>query len=91
MNKKIMIAYRSTSGYLPEHTLEAKAMAHSMNADFIEQDIVLGKDDIPIVIHDIYLDDVTNVVTKFPIRKTKDDRFYVIDFTFDELKKTPSC
>ncbi|UAM97629.1 glycerophosphodiester phosphodiesterase [Polaribacter litorisediminis] len=86
MSKKIVIAHRGASGYLPEHTLEAKAMAHAMNADFIEQDLVLSKDNIPIVIHDIYLDDVTNVATIFPSRNRKDNRFYVIDFTFDELK-----
>jgi glycerophosphoryl diester phosphodiesterase len=86
MNSKIVIAHRGASGYLPEHTLEAKAMAHAMNADFIEQDLVLSKDDVPIVIHDIYLDDVTDVATKFSTRKREDNRFYVIDFTFDELK-----
>lgn len=86
MNTKIVIAHRGASGYLPEHTMEAKSMAHAMNADYIEQDLVLSKDDIPIVIHDIYLDDVTDVATKFPERKRKDNRFYVIDFTFDELK-----
>ena len=86
INQKIVIAHRGASGYLPEHTLEAKAMAHAMNADYIEQDLVLSKDNIPMVIHDIYLDDITNVATKFPTRKRKDNRFYVIDFTFDELK-----
>ena len=86
MNKKIVIAHRGASGYLPEHTLEAKAMAYQMNADFIEQDLVLSKDDVPIVIHDIYLDDVTDVAKKFPTRKRADNRFYVIDFTFDELQ-----
>jgi glycerophosphoryl diester phosphodiesterase len=89
MNKnlaKIVIAHRGASGYLPEHTLAAKAMAHAMNADFIEQDLVLSKDNIPIVIHDIYLDDVTDVATKYPDKKRIDNRFYVIDFTFDELK-----
>ncbi|MDP5092498.1 MAG: glycerophosphodiester phosphodiesterase [Polaribacter sp.] len=86
-NTKIIIAHRGASGYLPEHTLAAKAMAHAMNADFIEQDLVLSKDNIPIVIHDIYLDDVTNVAEIFPDKKRADNRFYVIDFTFDELKK----
>ena len=61
-------------------------MAHAMNVDFIEQDLVLSKDDIPIVIHDIYLDDVTNVSQIFPNKKRNDGRFYVIDFTFEELK-----
>ena len=77
MNTKIVIAHRGASGYLPEHTLEAKAMAHVMNADFIEQDLVLSKDDIPIVIHDIYLDDVTNIAKKYPERKRKDNRSFV--------------
>lgn len=86
MSKKVVIAHRGASGYLPEHTLEAKAMAYAMNVDFIEQDLVLSKDDVPIVIHDIYLDDVTDVASKFPERKRTDGRFYVIDFTFDELK-----
>ena len=86
MNKKIVIAHRGASGYLPEHTMESKAMAYAMNPDFIEQDLVLSKDNIPIVIHDIYLDDVTDVAEKFPNRKRKDGRFYVIDFTFEELQ-----
>ncbi len=86
MNKKIVIAHRGASGYLPEHTMEAKTMAHVMNVDFIEQDLVLSKDDVPVVIHDIYLDDVTDVVTKFLSRKRKDNRYYVIDFTFNELE-----
>lgn len=86
MSKKIVIAHRGASGYLPEHTLESKAMAFAMNSNFIEQDLVLSKDDIPIVIHDIYLDDVTDVAIKFPERKRKDKRFYVIDFMFDELQ-----
>ncbi|PWG04588.1 glycerophosphodiester phosphodiesterase [Polaribacter aquimarinus] len=86
MDKKIVIAHRGASGYLPEHTIEAKAMAYAMNVDFIEQDLVLSKDDVPIVIHDIYLDDVTDVAIKFPKRARNDGRFYVIDFTFNELK-----
>jgi len=87
MKKKIVIAHRGASGYLPEHTMEAKAMAYAMKPDFLEQDLVLSKDDVPIVIHDIELDDVTNVAEKFPERKRTDGRFYVIDFTFEELQQ----
>lgn len=87
MKKKTVIAHRGASGYLPEHTLEAKAMAHAMNVDFIEQDLVLSKDNVPIVIHDIYLDDVTNVAIVYPEKSRADGRFYVIDFTFEEIKK----
>ena len=86
-SKKIVIAHRGASGYLPEHTMEAKAMAYAMNPDYIEQDLVLSKDDVPIVIHDIYLDDVTNVAQIYPDRKREDNRYYVIDFTFNELQQ----
>jgi len=42
---------------------------------------------IPIVIHDIYLDDVTDVSKKFSNRKRDDGRYYVIDFTFEEIQQ----
>ena len=86
-NKKVVIAHRGASGYLPEHTLPAKAMAYAMGADYLEQDIVLSKDNVPIVIHDIHLETVTDVAKKFPMKKRNDGRFYVIDFTFVELKQ----
>ena len=83
--KKIVIAHRGASGYLPEHTLEAKAMAYAMHPDYLEQDIVLSKDDVPIVVHDITLDDVTDVAQQFADRKREDGKYYVIDFTYKEL------
>lgn len=86
-NKKLVIAHRGASGYLPEHTLPAKAMAYAMGADYLEQDIVLSKDNVPIVIHDIHLETVTNVAQKFPKRNRNDGRYYVIDFSFEELKQ----
>ena len=84
-SKKIIIAHRGASGYLPEHTLAAKAMAYAMHPDYLEQDLVLSKDNVPIVIHDIHLETVTDVAKQFPERKRKDNRYYVIDFTFKEL------
>jgi glycerophosphoryl diester phosphodiesterase len=86
-SNKVVIAHRGASGYLPEHTMEAKAMAYAMCPDYLEQDLVLSKDDVPIVIHDIYLDDVTNVAEVYPERNREDSRYYVIDFTFDELEQ----
>lgn len=86
MSTKLVIAHRGASGYLPEHSMEAKAMAYAMQPDYIEQDLVLSKDGIPVVIHDIYLDDVTDVATRYPDRHRADGRYYVIDFTFEELQ-----
>ena len=85
-DKKIVIAHRGASGYLPEHSLEAKAMAYAMGADYLEQDVVMTKDDRLVVLHDHYLDRVTNVAQVFPKRKRKDGRYYVIDFTLAEIK-----
>ena len=81
-----IIAHRGASGYLPEHTLESKAFAHAAGADYLEQDVVLTRDDVPIVIHDTTLDTVTDVRTKFMGRARSDGRYYAIDFTWDELQ-----
>lgn len=82
----IVIAHRGASGYLPEHTLPAKAMAYAQGAHYIEQDCVLSKDGHVVVLHDIHLDTVTNVADKFPERSRSDGRYYAIDFTLDEIK-----
>ncbi|MEM7311532.1 MAG: glycerophosphodiester phosphodiesterase, partial [Planctomycetota bacterium] len=82
----LIIAHRGASGYLPEHTLPAVAMAHGLGADYIEQDVVLTKDKHPIVLHDIHLDTVTDVATKFPNRKREDGRYYAIDFELAEIR-----
>ena len=84
--EKTVIAHRGASGYLPEHTLAAKAMAYGMGAEFIEQDLVLTKDGVPVVLHDIHLDTVTDVAEKFPGRARKDGRYFAIDFTLAEIK-----
>ncbi len=83
----LIIAHRGASGYLPEHTLPAVAMAHAMRADYIEQDVVLTKDGIPIVLHDLYLESTTDVAMRFPDRARKDGRFYAIDFTLEEIRR----
>ncbi len=88
MNKKpVVIAHRGACGYLPEHTLEGKAAAFGMGADFVELDAILTKDNRPIVMHDHYLDALTNVADIFPDRKRKDGRHYAIDFTLEEIRR----
>jgi glycerophosphoryl diester phosphodiesterase len=81
----IVIAHRGASGYLPEHTLAAKAVAHAMGAHFIEQDVVLSRDGTPIVLHDIHLDSTTDVAQRFPGRARDDGRYYAIDFDIEEI------
>ncbi|MDO6567126.1 glycerophosphodiester phosphodiesterase [Alteromonas sp. 1_MG-2023] len=81
-----VIAHRGASGYLPEHTLEAATLAFAMGPDFIEQDAVITKDGIAVVLHDIHLETVTNVEQVFPNRAREDGRFYALDFTLAELR-----
>ena len=83
----IVIAHRGASGYLPEHTLPAVAMAHAQGAEYIEQDVVLTKDDVPIVLHDIYLEAVTDVSQVFPQRARQDGRYHALDFTLQEIQQ----
>lgn len=83
----IVIAHRGASGYLPEHTTESAAFAHALGADYIEQDCVLSKDGVPVVLHDLVLDDVTNVGEIFSGRQREDGRFHVMDFTLEELRR----
>ncbi len=82
---KIIIAHRGGTGYLPEHTLEAKALAIGQKSDYVEQDLAMTKDNYLIVIHDPYLDGITNVAEIYPDRK-RDGHYYVMDFTLDEIQ-----
>lgn len=85
--QKVVIAHRGASGYLPEHTLQSKAMAFAMGADYIEQDVVMTSDDQLIVLHDITLDRTTDVAERFPDRVREDGRYYAIDFTLVEIRQ----
>lgn len=83
--RPIVIAHRGASAYLPEHSLAAKGLAYAMGADFLEQDIVASRDDELVVLHDIYLDRVSNVAALYEGRARADGRYYVRDFDLDEL------
>lgn len=85
--EKIVIAHRGASGYLPEHTLEAKVLAHAQGADYLEQDVVMTRDNQLVVLHDLTLDRVTDVADVYPDRTREDGLHYVIDFTLSELRQ----
>lgn len=89
----VIIAHRGASGYLPEHTLAAYALAIEMGADFIEPDLVLTKDDCLVARHDNYLSTTTNVADRpeFADRRRENTAFsrtdwWVEDFTLAEIK-----
>jgi glycerophosphoryl diester phosphodiesterase len=82
-----VIAHRGACGYLPEHTLAAKAFAHALGVDYLEQDVIATRDGVLVVLHDIYLEHVTDVARVFPDRGRDDGHFYVVDFDLDELRR----
>jgi len=86
MASPLIIAHRGASGYLPEHTLEAKALAYGQGADYLEQDVVATRDDRLVVLHDLWLDRVTDVALHYPERRRADGHWYVRDFDLAELR-----
>jgi glycerophosphoryl diester phosphodiesterase len=95
MPHPIVIAHRGASGYLPDHTLEAYALAIEQGADFIEPDLVATKDGQLIARHEPNLIATTDVAGRpeFADRKRKqmldgveEMGFFASDFTLAEIK-----
>ena len=59
--KPLVIAHRGASGYLPEHTLAAYALAILQGADYIEPDLVMTRDGELVARHDNELGLTTDV------------------------------
>lgn len=55
-----VVAHRGAAGYAPENTLAAFERAIQMNADYLELDVQLSKDNHLVVIHDSKVDRTTN-------------------------------
>lgn len=87
----LVIAHRGANGELPEHTLEAYALAIEQGADIIEPDLVLTSDGVFVVRHDRYLSDSTNIADhpEFADRRRVEgdrDDWWADDFTFAEIR-----
>lgn len=69
----LVLAHRGASGFLPESTLPAFRVAMAMDADFLEFDVVLTKDQELLVMHDPFLSRVTNIADfpEFSDRKSQ--------------------
>lgn len=55
-----IIAHRGASSIAPENTLSAIYKAIESSADFVEIDVHLSKDKVPVVIHDAHLERTTD-------------------------------
>lgn len=91
----IVIAHRGASGYLPEHTLAAYFVAVEQGADYIEPDLVMTRDGVPVVRHENEIGGTTDVAThaEFADRRRHEmidgvavEGWFVEDFTLAELK-----
>lgn len=78
-----VVAHRGASGDAPENTLAAIREAARQEADWVEIDVVLSKDGVPVLLHDTNLARTTDVEEKFPGREP----WLVEDFTVAELKQ----
>lgn len=55
-----VIGHRGAAGYAPENTLEGIHTAADMGVEWVELDVKLTKDDVPILFHDDMLERTTN-------------------------------
>lgn len=70
-----IIAHRGASAFAPENTISSIAMALNSNADRIEIDVRLSKDNIPVLMHDRKLNRTTNGKGK------------IKDYSLEEIKE----
>lgn len=93
--KPLIIAHRGASGYVPEHTLAAYALAVLQGADYIEPDLVMSKDGQLVARHDNELGLTTDVAQRpeFANRQRTQtidgvtlNGWFSEDFTLVELK-----
>ena len=82
-----VIAHRGASGYLPEHTLPAYALGYGQGAHWIEPDVVLTGDDVPIALHDSTLERTTDVAAHYAERRRADGRYYAADLAYREIAR----
>jgi glycerophosphoryl diester phosphodiesterase len=92
----LVIAHRGASGLLPEHTLEAYALAFDQGADYIEPDLVATGDGYLIARHEPNLAATTDVKDRpeFASRRRRavvdgaeEEGWFASDFTLEEVKR----
>jgi glycerophosphoryl diester phosphodiesterase len=74
-----IIAHRGFSKKAPENTLSAVHLAIQYKVDYIEIDVHLSKDGIPVVIHDAKIGRTTNEVTPHRITEMTLDKIKTLD------------
>lgn len=75
LDKPIILAHRGASAFAPENTIAAFKLAKDHDADGVELDVKLTKDEIPIIIHDGSFNRTTNGSGS------------ISELTFDQVKR----
>lgn len=70
-----VIGHRGVAGYAPENTIEGIHAAADMGVKWVELDVKLTKDEVPIIFHDDTLE------------RTTSGSGNVVDFTYEELSE----
>ena len=70
-----LIGHRGVKDLCPENTLESIARAFEIGLTFVEIDVKISKDKLPILLHDDTLDRTTN------------GSGFVIDYDYENIKK----
>jgi glycerophosphoryl diester phosphodiesterase len=95
MSQAIVIAHRGASGYAPEHTLVSYFTAIEQGADYIEPDLVMTRDGVPVARHENEIGGTTDVAARreFAGRRTTKvidgvsvTGWFTEDFLLEELK-----
>jgi glycerophosphoryl diester phosphodiesterase len=93
--RPLVIAHRGASMHLPEHTLEAYALAIAVGADYIEPDLVVTRDGALVARHENEIGRSTDVAARpeFASRRTEKwidgnavAGWFAEDFTLEELR-----
>lgn len=69
------IAHRGASAFYPENTLEAFDGAHQLGATWVETDVMLTQDGVPVLFHDDTLERLTG------------EKKHIAGMDYDELKR----
>lgn len=73
--KNTVIAHRGASAFYPENTLEAFDGAHRLGAQWVETDVMLTQDGIPVLFHDDTLERMTG------------EKKHIATLDYDDLKR----
>ena len=75
INPPKLIGHRGVKNLSPENTLNSIELAHKLGLKWVEIDVKISKDSVPILLHDNTLERTTN------------GKGLPINFNYDDLKK----